>query len=125
MKYKEEFRALWDALVPDSGQADTVQGELVRSIQRLRSESHRNGNANWDEGFELYCDFIEVTFLPPKTVVDGHFLERVEIIINRLRQPHIPYMEDAYFDELSDYAVEWCRRHPEPIPKPHDPRQYR
>jgi len=120
---KNEFRALWQTLVPDSGQAPTVQGELIRAVGRLRDEAERNGNANWDEGYELFCDFIEITFQP--MTLNPYDWERIEIILNRMRQPHIAYRSYELFDELSDYAVEWCKSRPEPIPKPHDPRQYR
>ena len=50
-------KALWDALVPSSGECVSVQGELVRANQRLRSEHFRNGMANYyrpdepDQGF--------------------------------------------------------------------------
>lgn len=124
MKHAEEFHRLWQTLVPDGGQASTVQGELIRSVARLRDEAERNGNANWDEGYELFCDFIEITFQPWR-MADPVFREKVETILNRIRQPQIAYLDYALFDELSDYAVEWCRRNPEPIAKPHDPRQYR
>lgn len=125
MTYREkEFRALWQSLVPDSGQASTVQGELIRSIARLRDEAERNGNANWDEGYELFCDFIEITTHSWR-MSDPAVRERIETILNRIRQPEIAYRDYALFDELSDCAVEWCMRHPEPIPKPHDPKQYR
>lgn len=123
MKHAEEFKRLWESLVPDGGQASTVQGELIRSVGRLRDEAERNGNANWDEGHELFCDFIEITFDPMK--LNNHDRERIEIILNRMRQPYVAYRSYELFDELSDYAVEWCKSRPEPIPKPNDPRQYR
>ncbi|CAM4055640.1 hypothetical protein [Saccharibacillus endophyticus] len=124
MKHAEEFQELWESLVPDGGQAATVQGELIRSVGRLRDEAERNGNANWDEGYELFCDFIEITFRPLR-MADPHARERIEVILNRMRQPNIAYLDYALFDELEDYAVDWCKSHPEPIPKPNDPRQYR
>ena len=123
MKHAEEFKRLWESLVPDGGQASTVQGELIRSVGRLRDEAERNGNANWDEGHELFCDFIEITFDPMR--LNNHDRERIEIILNRMRQPHIAYRNYELFDELSDFAVEWCKSRPEPIPKPNDPRLYR
>ncbi|QDH20319.1 hypothetical protein [Saccharibacillus brassicae] len=124
MKYAEQFRTLQETLVPDSGQAPTVQGELIRSVARLHEEAEQNGNANWDEGYELFADFIEKTFHAQR-MADPVFRERVETIINRIRQPKIAYLDYESFHELSDHAVQWCRLHPEPIPNPHDPRQYR
>ena len=47
------FEALWSKLVPESGQAATIQGELVRAIGRMSDEFGRNGYANWDSGYEI------------------------------------------------------------------------
>jgi hypothetical protein len=40
-------RALWDALVPPSGECVSVQGELVRANGRLQNEHFRNGMCNY------------------------------------------------------------------------------
>jgi hypothetical protein len=53
MTWMERHAELWERLVPRSGQADTVQGELIRVTGRLTDEAHRNGNTNWDDGHEL------------------------------------------------------------------------
>ncbi len=45
MKYREEAKALWKSAVPSRGQADTVQGELLRATEKLRDEAMRNGVA--------------------------------------------------------------------------------
>ena len=39
MKYAEEAKQLWQTYVPKSGQADTVQGELIRAIEKLQDEA--------------------------------------------------------------------------------------
>lgn len=49
--YQKEFDALYEELVPPSGEAKTVVGELVRSISRLTYEYYNNGNQN-------ACNFI-------------------------------------------------------------------
>ena len=45
MKNKD-FQELWNELVPKKGEADTLNGELIRSMGRLRYEYHNNGNLN-------------------------------------------------------------------------------
>jgi hypothetical protein len=52
---------LWADLVPDRGQASTVQGEIIRMTGRLADEANRNGNVNWDAGHENWCDYLEST----------------------------------------------------------------
>ena len=36
MFYEDEARAIWKEFAPPSGQADTVQGELMRAVEKLR-----------------------------------------------------------------------------------------
>ncbi|GAA3412494.1 hypothetical protein [Streptosporangium vulgare] len=52
MKYFEETGHIWRTLVPKFGQASTVQGELLCADEKLRDETTRNGNINWDGGHE-------------------------------------------------------------------------
>lgn len=49
---------IWQNLIPDRGQASSVQGEILRCIEALRWEAQENGNINWDRGFEIYLEFI-------------------------------------------------------------------
>ena len=54
---------IWHNLVPPRGQASTVQGELLRAVEKLRWEAQENGNINWDEGFLILLSFLETQFL--------------------------------------------------------------
>jgi hypothetical protein len=40
---------IWRHMVPKSGQSGTVQGELLRAVEKLRWEAQSNGNINRDE----------------------------------------------------------------------------
>ncbi len=83
MRYFEEAKQIWKTLLPKSGQADTVQGELIRAIERLRWESQNNGNGNWDEGFDRFCDFLEQT-LAVRPPFDDDALSEIRTDISRL-----------------------------------------
>ena len=50
MRYLDEAKELWAKYVPQEGQADTQQGELLRAVEKLRHETMNNGNINWDDG---------------------------------------------------------------------------
>jgi hypothetical protein len=55
---------LWKELVPETGEANTVQGELVRAIGRLQSECFRNGMMNWGDSsghYEVFTEFVHKT----------------------------------------------------------------
>jgi hypothetical protein len=57
-EYRELGRFIWQTYVPERGQAATVQGELLRANEKLRDESQRNGNVNWDEGHEILARYL-------------------------------------------------------------------
>lgn len=124
MRYFEDAKHLWKTLVPKSGQADTVQGKLIRAVERLRWESQNNGNSNWDEGFVRFCEFLERTLAvtPP---FDERALREIRADITRLRDFEQPYLEDDLYDRLSDRIVELHRHLGRPIAREHDVLQYR
>ncbi len=47
-KWEDRHEELWALLVPSSGAASTVQGEVIRIGGRIHGELERNGGANWD-----------------------------------------------------------------------------
>jgi hypothetical protein len=44
--YQKEYSELWDKLVPSSGEAPTIHGELIRCGSRLQYDYCNNGNCN-------------------------------------------------------------------------------
>lgn len=63
MRYLEECKYIWKNLVPKEGQADNLQGELLRQVEKLRYEAQNNGNINWDSDFEFFCEFLKLSLL--------------------------------------------------------------
>lgn len=110
MRYFEEAKGIWEAHVPESGQADTVQGELLRAVEKLRDEAIRNGNGNWDEGFEILLAYLERHLLDP-AVYQPETIEATRSALARLGDYENPHLEDALYDELGDRVVEYFRFH--------------
>jgi Ankyrin repeats (many copies) len=48
---EDRHQELWQWLVPSSGPAATVQGEVIRISGRVHIELHDNGAANWDSDY--------------------------------------------------------------------------
>ena len=124
MEYFAEAKFLWQNYVPKSGQAATVQGELIRAIERLRDEAQRNGNGNWDEGHGIFCQFILDT-LCGAGVFDEMIQKEIRADIATLRNYETPYLEEDLYDRLTGHIVEWYQKNPSPIAKPHDPNLFR
>jgi hypothetical protein len=117
--YFEEARTLWQTYVPKRGQATTVQGELIRSVEKLRDEAQRNGNANWRPDHELLVAYVRDT-LVRSGLFDRSAVAEVEDDTSRLLDHEHPDTGDDLYDRLTNRVVEWSRAHPEPVP--HEPR---
>jgi hypothetical protein len=115
VKYFKEASELWKAFVPSTGQAETVQGELVRAVEKLRDEAQRNGNMNWDDGHEILAAFLRDTLVRSGTF-DKAACAEIEGDVAHLRDYEQSETRDEPFDRLTDRVVEWSRAHPEPVP---------
>lgn len=62
-KHFEICKKIWDKYVPESGQSDALQGELLRQAEMLRNEAMDNGNKNWDDNFVWFCNLIAETLI--------------------------------------------------------------
>jgi hypothetical protein len=124
VKYFEEAKKLWQTYVPKSGQANTVQGELIRAISKLQDEAQRNGNINWDLGHVILADFILDT-LTSSEGISKDAKKEVEKDIKRIKEYKKPYTSDDLYDRITDRIVEWSREHKEPIPHPNNPKLHR
>lgn len=116
-RYQDEYGELWDRLVPESGKAETVQGEVVRLIGRLAVEYYRNGNMNWDRDYDAMLAWLSST-IQDASVFDDDMLKTIEQDVEYVRQNGesgtgpLTHGEDEY-DRLTDRVVEWCRHNTE------------
>lgn len=108
MRYFDEAQTLWKTKVPPNGQADTVEGELLRAVEKLRWEAQGNGNINWDDGFEILVSFLRAHLLDA-TVYPDDVLTATRGILGKISATNWPVVEDEPYDELGDRVVEWYR----------------
>jgi hypothetical protein len=123
MDWLAEHRRLWRRLVPASGPAGTVQGEVIRCVGRLADEAYRNGNANWANGFEGMVRFAARTLDDPATFDDAErraIREAADSIVAGADAPDLSGRAGPYY-RLTEMAVRWCLAHPEPLPREADP----
>ena len=120
MEYFEEARSLWLRNVPARGQADTVQGELIRAVEKLRDEAKRNGNVNWGGDHVILARYIKDQ-LTGSGIFTGAAAGEIEQDVDRLLDFEHPESSDETYDRLSDKIVEWSRAHSGPVPRVHDP----
>lgn len=119
-RYDKEYEELWSRLVPKSGPAQTVQGELVRVIGKLASECYRNGNGNWDMGFRMFTNFL-YKYLRDPAVFSPPIIKQIEQDISEIRAvgsgaKRLVYKEEEdTYDRVTDRVVEWCQHYSQPI----------
>lgn len=128
---------IWRNLVPNSGQSCSLQGELLRAVEKLRWEAQGNGNINWDDAFEMLVDFLEHhlrgerRFRPEIRASIASDLERLRNFLPVRQLAHdsdagkLPYVEDDLYDRLVAHVVWFCRLNPRLIPHRLDPSQPR
>ena len=102
------FSRLWDQLVPDSGQCQTLQGEVIRIAGRVGHEVYDNGGINWDRSFgKLLDQYLTVVRsglpMPPASVA------RAEAAVASLKSRSMSYQA---VDDITELAVEWVRLNP-------------
>ena len=134
-RYFVECKYIWKNYFPTSGQSNILQGELLRQIEKLRGEAQDNGNRNWDEDFEYFCDFIRDT-LCSQDMFSGEEKEKFILILNhlkacgyyamRLHDGQIPnnevdvkkiaYVKDNLYDIVADAIGQLQSKHAAPIP---------
>ena len=102
------FSRLWDQLVPDSGQCQTLQGEVIRIAGRVGHEVYDNGGINWDRSFgKLLDQYLTVVRsglpMPPAAVA------RAEAAVASLKSRSMSYQA---VDDITELAVAWVRLNP-------------
>jgi hypothetical protein len=118
----QRFARLHLALVPASGPAETVRGEVVRAVNRLSREERRNGSANWNgnDYYENLAKFLADALLDTR-VFDDDSRNRIAVDIQMLldhgKGSNCPTI-DVVFGRLLEDAVCYCQGLPEPVPLP-------
>jgi hypothetical protein len=123
-RWQDEHQRLWSELVPPSGQATSVQGELVRCIGKLTDEAYRNGNCNWAPGsqHDRLLDYIEVTLLGDETFSAERKADIRRDIeeIRDYEHPNVGGTGTCYY-KVGEAVVDWCMQHQELIAREIDP----
>ncbi len=123
-EYLEIGKYIWSNYVPKSGQAETLQGEMLRAIEKLADEAQRNGNIN----FNPDCHGIFITLLEEHLLNDKLFdketLKQIKKDLDILSVEESPYTEDDLYDRLRERIIDWYLQNKTPVPNPKNPKLY-
>ena len=109
--WQTQFNELWDFLVPATGAATTMQGEVMRLAGRISHELLDNGGVNWDREFARMKTAL-IAYLGSKTSVTG--TEELAAISAGLRAD----FDDHAVHRVNELAVAWVLSNPNPEPLP-------
>lgn len=122
-------------MIPESGQANTLQGKMLRMAEKLRNEAMNNGNINWDDNFEWFCDFLKSSLTECnlfnedkcnklRQVLDyikdnGNYAHKYachDISYDEVDIFRLAYTGDDIYDYLEDAIAEYYLNNKQPIP---------
>lgn len=103
-EYFDECKFIWKNYVPKNGQATTLQGELLREIEKIRCEAQDNGNINWDNDYTYFCDFISKK-LSEQTIFSKSEKEEIVLIMSYLKECGI-YAQNYHKGEILENTVD-------------------
>ena len=110
--WEEQYEELWSFLIPSSGAAKTVQGEVIRIPGRVRDELDRNGGVNWDRDYRKMLQAMPQYLSLGISLSDQELEETKELIA----QVHGKDFDDEpRLDRLCQLAIAWIKQNPEPL----------
>ena len=134
-RYFDQCKEIWKTKVPSSGQADTLQGEMLRQVEKLCCEACDNGNINWDGDFAWFCDFLLETFVN-SGAFDSVYLEKLTAVLavikrcgeyatnynagkiseEQVEPDRMAYAEEDIYNFLRDGVALVAQKYPHDIP---------
>ena len=111
--WEERYEELWSFLIPSSGAAKTVQGEVIRIPGRVRDELDRNGGVNWDRNYRKMLQAMP-HYLSLGTPLSDNDLEETKQLISQIYGKD--FNDGLRLDRLCQLSIAWIKQNPEPLP---------
>jgi Ankyrin repeats (3 copies) len=111
--WQDRHQELWELLVPSSGAADTVQGEVIRIPGKIRDELERNGGVNWDADYKKMADSFLVHIGSGVPLSDNELAEARAIVAEVKGRK-------GDTERMCEFAVNWVglNSKPKKLPTP-------
>lgn len=110
-RWQEQYDELWNMLVPGSGKAKTVQGEMIRIVGRVTHEVLDNGGINWDDDFRAMLGALQ-EFLKKNQSLEEELVEEAVSIAKQVTAS----TEKKALYRLTEITVNWVVANADPIP---------
>lgn len=107
--WPKQHEELWNLLVPGSGHASTVQGEVIRISGRLSYEILDNGGINWDKDFKAMAKAL-LTYVQMGNPLPETEYKELSLIVRSIKNAW-----DDELNRLAELSVKWVTLNPEPF----------
>jgi hypothetical protein len=109
--WKKQFHEYWNLLVPKSGEAETLQGEVIRIVGKVGHEILDNGSINWNKDFSKMLQKLIQYFSK------GIKLSEIDIetAANAKKQLSGGSFNEEAIEKLEEMAIKWVLANPTPI----------
>ncbi len=109
--WAEQHQQLWEWLVPSSGAAATMQGEVIRASGRIRVEQYANGGANWDRDYGRMLTAL-IDYFGMGNALAAEDMARASDYAQDARSGT---GSDEALTGLCELAVSWVAANPDPM----------
>ena len=100
-RWQKQHGELWNLLVPGSGHAGTVQGEVIRISGKLAYEILDNGCCNWDSDFKSMANAL-YRYICMGTPLDADEQREFAGLINGIKNA-----DETDINRLTELSVKW------------------
>ena len=107
--WEKRYEQALELLVPSSGRASTVQGEVVRIAGRVNDELLRNAMGNWNREYRKMLNAISNYLEQGNSLSEKELAEVADI------QKHILGDDGTGSHRLCELATLWVTKNPEPM----------
>lgn len=105
----KRYEQAWELLVPSSGKASIMQGEVVRIAGKVNDELLRNAMGNWDREYRKMLNAISGYLQQGNPLSESELAEVADI------QKHILEDDGSGTQRLCELATAWVVQNPQPI----------
>ena len=107
--WEKRYEQAWELLVPSSGRASTVQGEVVRIAGKVNDELLRNAMGNWDREYRKMLNAISGYLQQGNSLSESELAEVADI------QKYILEDDGTGSHRLCELATAWVVQNPQSI----------
>jgi len=106
--WQDRHQELWELLIPSSGNAETIQGEVIRIPGKIHDELERNGGVNWDSDYKKMADAF-LTYIGSGVRLSDGELAEARMIVAEVKGRRGDTVR------LCELAVNWVALNPKPM----------